>query len=477
MKPSKRAKVSPAPKSVKPRSSQAVAAKAESESDESGPDEESCEEDAETHSKKNIKPVTADGTADTDSDDSDDFDEENSSISAMSYSDSDMSSDEVSDEEEEEAKEALHVPLPEEFAELAAGRDENEGDEDDVVQAILRAREKHRNHPPAIECSDGVAALSFNPNLELIAVGTFTGDVAVYKYSDDVCELQSNHELHVKAIRDVEFSKDGKHILSCSKDKSILRTDVETGKLTNMWDGAHSSPINTLYILDEHRFCTGCEEGYVKLWDTRQKEAVFSLRVMEDHVSAIISTPQNRHLAVASGGTITSINVNSRKIQVQSEDYDHDFTCLGLFRHDTKLLAGSSKGTMFLFNWGEFGLHSDEFTGFKQPLSCLLPVTETVAITGWEDGKLRATHLFPHQPLGIVGQHDFSVECLDVSNDGGLIASAAAAGGYVKFWNIKYIEEIQVSCTKKKKKKAELNLPSSSVRNAGDFFADLAGTN
>lgn len=79
----------------------------------------------------------------------------------------------------------------------------------------------------------------------------------------------------------------------------------------------------------------------------------------------------------------------------QSEEYEHDFTCLGLFRHDTKLLAGSSKGTMYLFNWGEFGLHSDEFTGFKQPVSCLVPVTETVAITGWEDGKLRQVFIPP----------------------------------------------------------------------------------
>lgn len=81
--------------------------------------------------------------------------------------------------------------------------------------------------------------------------------------------------------------------------------------------------------------------------------------------------------------------------------------------------------------------------------------------------------MFPHQPLGVVGQHDFSVECLDVSHNGALIASAAAAGDFVKFWNIKYIEEIEVKCTKKKKKKAELNLPSSSVRNAKDFYAGL----
>ncbi|XP_034241409.1 WD repeat-containing protein 55 homolog [Thrips palmi] len=407
--------------------------------------------------------------------------DDDSSDIPMTDSDSDMSDAEVSEEDNNESFEVKPVPLPEEFSELAAGR-EVDCDDDEVVQAILRAREKNRNHPPAIECEDGVAALSFHPQEDMIAVGTFTGDVVIYKYSDEECELLHTHESHVKAIREIEFSKDGKNIFSASKDKSILMTDVETGKLTNLWDQAHSSPVHSLYVLDQNRFCSGCEEGHVKLWDSRQREPVFSFQVMQDMVTDIISTPQCRHLAVACGGTITSININAKKIQVQSEEYEHDFTCLGLFRMDSKLLAGSSKGSTYMFNWGEFGYHCDEMPGFKQPVSCLLPVTETVAITGWEDGKIRATHLFPNQSLGIVGQHDFAIECLDISNNGTIIASSAAAGGFVKFWNIKYIEETQVirdNFNKKKKKKKpklnEHNLPSSQCRNKGEFFADLAG--
>ena len=385
------------------------------------------------------------------------------------------SADDSETEENEGTSAALQVALPDELAELAAGRDDNV-DDDDVVQAILQAREKHKTHPPTITCEDGVSSLSFHPYEELIAVGTYTGDIHLYKYSNDANDLKSTNELHMKAVRDVEFSIDGKTLLSCSKDKSILITDVETEKLTNMWDGAHSSAISTLYVVDENRFCSGCEDGFVKLWDKRQKEAVFSMRVMEDVVNKIISTSQKRHIAVACGGTITCININSRKMQVQSEDYDHDLTCMGLVRQETKLVVGSSKGTAYLFQWGEFGLHSDEFTAFKQPMTCLLPVTETVVITGWEDGKLRANHMFPHQPLGVVGQHDVSVESLDICNDGTFIASAGAAGEHIKFWNIKYIEEVEVACRKRRKRKDEHNFPSSGVANAGDFFADLAGS-
>lgn len=69
--------------------------------------------------------------------------------------------------------------MPDELAELAAGRDEDERDHDDVVQAILRAREKHRNHPPAIQCEGGVAAVAFHPESEFISVGVYTGDATV----------------------------------------------------------------------------------------------------------------------------------------------------------------------------------------------------------------------------------------------------------------------------------------------------------
>ena len=58
----------------------------------------------------------------------------------------------------------------------------------------------------------------------------------------------------MKAVRDVEFSKDGKSLMSCSKDKSILVTDLETEKLTNVWDKAHryfflSSLISFCFVM------------------------------------------------------------------------------------------------------------------------------------------------------------------------------------------------------------------------------------
>lgn len=48
---------------------------------------------------------------------------------------------------------------------------------------------------------------------------------------------------------------------------------------------------------------------------------------------------------------------------VQSEPYDEELTCMGLFRNESKLVVGSSKGRFYNYNWGEFGLHGNMFPG------------------------------------------------------------------------------------------------------------------
>nr|CAD7572103.1 unnamed protein product [Timema californicum] len=212
------------------------------------------------------------------------------------------------------------------------------------------------------------------------------------------------------------------------------------------------------------------------IWDMRKKDPIFSRKEMDDYVSKMVTTEAKRYLVCSSGeGTITSINLVSHKLHMQSEMYDTELTSLCLMRSDSKLLVGSSKGTMFLFNWGQFGYHSDEFPGVKQSINSMIPITENIVVTACEDGVLRATHLFPQRHLGVAGQHQFSVECLDISGDGTFIASSSH-DQLIKFWNIRYFEEMNINSRVKSKKREEMkrNLPSSKFQDCSAFFSELA---
>lgn len=151
---------------------------------------------------------------------------------------------------------------------------------------------------------------------------------------------------------------------------------------------------------------------------------------------------------------------------------------MGLYRNESKLVIGTSKGRLYSFNWGQFGYHCNMYPGIKTPISEMIPVTDRIGCVAGEEGTIRATHIAPYRNLGIVGQHTLPVTALDINSTGELIASSSDNND-VRFWNVKYFEdfgEIKYNEKHNKHKDSHHNLPSSKVTNTGDFFADLAKT-
>lgn len=419
------------------------------------------------------------------SDDTDDDDSDVSIEQDTSDSDEESSTNESTDSSDDgipvkKSKTSVSASADGPSSQRNEDNDEEDSvnsDTDEVIKAILDAKKLHRNHPPSFTLEDMITDICFHPKVDTLGVASITGDVFLYKYNNEETSLVSTMELHLKACRDIEFSEDGQLLFSTGKDLCIAITDVETEKLIRLYEAAHEQPVYTMTIINEHVFVTGDDDGVVKLWDLRRKgsEPIFSLKEMEDYISGMITNRDAKYLVCTSGDSLTTINIPERKLHVQSEEHDDELTCLGLFKFESKVLSASNKGKMYIYNWGEFGLHSDEFpSATKKAINCMIPITENVVITGEEDGIVRATSLFPHRQLGIVGQHNFSVEILDISNDGTLIASSSHDND-IKFWNVQYFETLNVTEPKKggKRKWLEHNLPSSQISNRSDFFAEL----
>ncbi|KAK5646786.1 hypothetical protein RI129_005250 [Pyrocoelia pectoralis] len=380
--------------------------------------------------------------------------------------------------EEDVASSDSSVSITDTEDEESVNSDEVDEDEDEILKKIREENGKERNHPPPIVCNDFITDISFHPDQDILAVGNIEGDVILYKYSNEGNILLESLELHVEACRGIDFSTDGKHLFSISKDKSIMLTDVETGKLFKFYDNAHEVPPYCIKSLDDHLFATGDDGGIIKLWDVRvnSDKTVFSLKKNEDYISDIVTNESLQYLLCSSGdGCLTTIDLRKRQFFVQSEEQEEELTCLGLFRSETKVLVSTSKGKLLFFNWNEFGLHSDIFPAAKTAITCLIPITENIVVTAYEDGHLRAIHLFPHKHLGVVGQHELSIENLDICNNGKFIASSSHNND-IKFWNIEYFEQFEEVTHKrsnKAKRKEEFNLPSSKRTNIADFFSDL----
>lgn len=198
------------------------------------------------------------------------------------------------------------------------GDDNNDADddeEDDVIQRILANSKTPKAHPPDISIDDYVVDLTFHPTNDLLAAGTMTGDVIVYRYAIEECEVMSTIEIHSKAIRSIEFDGDGEQIYSASKDRSVLITNVETGKFVREYTQAHEQAISKLHILDQHMFATGDDDGTVKVWDTRDRTQtpIFALKEVDDYITQLLTNDAAKVLLATSGdGYLTAINIGSR---------------------------------------------------------------------------------------------------------------------------------------------------------------------
>jgi len=50
-------------------------------------------------------------------------------------------------------------------------------EENELVQAILEARQLYRDHPPSFALEDPITDISFHPVADIIAVASLTGDI------------------------------------------------------------------------------------------------------------------------------------------------------------------------------------------------------------------------------------------------------------------------------------------------------------
>jgi len=403
--------------------------------------------------------------------DSDNSDDSGSDVSDVS----DDSDDSDSDEDEDERGEKETKTFDE---------------EDDLIAALKSAREKKkRDSPPDIKMKESATDISFHPETNVLAVANIEGQVSIFKYSNEENKAERKLKLHKGCIRCAEFSMDGYRIITGGKDKSIKIIDTNTWKLLTGESMSHDAPLYSLAPL-EHGAVSGDENGTVKLWDFRTRKCVMRSKRFDEFVSSF-HTNEEKHLIVASSGegTIQSWDLRMNKPDIQSEVYSSELNALAVVREGTKLVVGSGEGILYLFNQGEYGYHSDQFPGHPDSINSLLAVTDTVVLSGCEDGAVRAFHLYPHRFIGQVGHHegDMPVEKMDVNEAGDIVASIGH-DRRVKFWNISYLEKIdydkkrkpivQKQMGAKKRKNVEVaaregehQLPSSGRVNKRDFFS------
>jgi len=123
-------------------------------------------------------------------------------------------------------------------------------------------------------------------------------------------------DAHSRAVTSIDFSPDGKAIVSVSGDKVINVWDAASLELKVRKEDAHLRNINSVqYSPDGSRILSGCNAGAIKIWDaatlqllasneTAHERIIGSVRFSPDGTKIVSSSALDKHIRLWDAATL-----------------------------------------------------------------------------------------------------------------------------------------------------------------------------
>ncbi|KAI6145039.1 WD40-repeat-containing domain protein [Pisolithus tinctorius] len=291
---------------------------------------------------------------------------------------------------------------------------------------------------PDIPVGSQIFDLVFHPTDTTVYTSLLDGHIKAFRY-DEQGQYQQTFSIRPskRSCRSLATNQDGSRLHGAGKAKSIFAIDTSTGDVFDTRKDAHDSPINRTKHLLPNMFCTGDDDGVIKLWDPRQLQEIRQYVHHFDFISDFLWLENKRQLISTSGdGTLSVIDVRGRKTEplAQSEDQEDELLSVVTIRNGSKVVVGTQLGILSIFNathgWGDC---VDRVPGHPQSIDALCrlpssyPSSHSTILTGSSDGLMRVVQLFPTKLLGVVADHgSFPIEhiAIDQNGEGRWIGSA-----------------------------------------------------
>ncbi|KAG6549585.1 hypothetical protein Mapa_008967 [Marchantia paleacea] len=122
----------------------------------------------------------------------------------------------------------------------------------------------------------GINAVRWSPTHASLLASAGMDNLArvwnVWNASDQ--QMVQQMSSHSAAVKDVQWSIDGKHLLSCGFDKAARLTDVEYGSEIKVFADENYMNVVRFHPLEDGSFLAGGAKGTIKLWDIRSGKPV-----------------------------------------------------------------------------------------------------------------------------------------------------------------------------------------------------------
>lgn len=162
------------------------------------------------------------------------------------------------------------------------------------------------------------------------------------------------------AVLDVKWSRDSSRLYSCSSDCTVSTWDPLTGKRIRKHAG-HEDMVNSIATTSRANevLISGSDDGSVRVWDPREKEAVSTLTTSFPVIAVSTDSVGEK---IYSGGIENEISVwdmRQKKVIYSLKGHTDTITGLAVSPDDEKLLSNSMDSTTRTWDIRSFSSNND----------------------------------------------------------------------------------------------------------------------
>ncbi|MDB5347239.1 MAG: domain, G-beta repeat [Schlesneria sp.] len=212
-----------------------------------------------------------------------------------------------------------------------------------------------------------VLSLAFSPDGKLLATGggdpSRSGELILWNVESKAM-VRNLIDAHSDTVFGIEFSRDGKYLVSGAADKFVKQFEVETGKLVRSYEGHTHHVLGVSWKGDGSRIASAGADNAIKIWNVETGEQHRTIQNYSKQVTSIhfIGATDN----VISGGGDKTVKMHRANDGGNYRNFGGmpDFVyAVASTRDEAIVIAGGEDGVLRVWN----GTNAQELFKFEPP--------------------------------------------------------------------------------------------------------------
>ncbi|KAH9842128.1 Pre-mRNA-splicing factor cwf17 [Teratosphaeria destructans] len=281
--------------------------------------------------------------------------------------------------------------------------------------------------------SGEVFAARFDPSGQHIASGSMDRDILLWNTTGE-CANYGVLKGHKSAVLDLHWSRDSQVLYSASADMHIASWDLATGDRIRRHTG-HEEVVNCIDVAKrgEEFIVSGSDDGYIGIWDPRQKAALEYMETKFPVTAVCISEAGNELYSGSIDNTIKVWELRMKKVSYDLTGHTDTITSLAVSPDSQSLLSYSHDNTVRTWDIRPFAAANRQIRVFD---GAQVGLEKNLLRAGWDnegrrvaagggDGTVTVWDAKSGKMLQKLPGHKGTVNDVRISPDGSMVLSAS----------------------------------------------------